>query len=371
MTNNTLLMLIDAIYAAAADPALWPTAAREIQRAIGGHSVNLILEDTVDARLNCIFSNGVTAAEVERYQREIMGRDELTELLNTIPPGRAFTSQAHFDLHDLHALYCYENFYESLGYTHFNAGLFYHDHQRRGWLSVTRSHLDPLFTLNQQMLMQALLPHLNRAFHINIQLLEAQLKSRIAMDSLEYISAAAALLNQQGRVVYHNQKAMPYLCKCGVAAGDVTLRLPDAKANRRLHIQIAAMSGLKGELDGGIETFLEQGINKTALCFPWRGSEQQCDWLGQVAHCIVFIVSPAAGPPRAKLMQQLFAISEAECRVLQQLLNGSRVCDIAKKLCISEATVRFHIRNLLHKTQTQSQTELLSRVFRTISVMVR
>ncbi|WP_445396887.1 helix-turn-helix transcriptional regulator [Zobellella sp. An-6] len=370
MVDNSLLLLIDAIYAAAADPALWPSVAGKIQRAIGGHSVNLVLEDLADARINCVYSNGVSAAEVERYQHDIMAKDELVGLLSIIPEGKAFTSQDFFDVKNLHSLYCYENFYEDLGYTHFNAGLFYRNKQRRGWISVVRSETDALYTADEHLLMQSLLPHLQRAFLINVQLLEARLTSKLALDSLEHIAAATALLTRQGQVVQHNHRAEPYLHRELASAKESTLRLPEAGANSRLHKLVGAVGQDKNSKLSSVVPFAEQGIRKIALCFPWCSTQEQFDWLGKSASCIVFILSPSTSIPPANLLQQTFGVSNAEVKVLQRLINGIPVVEIAKGLFISEATVRFHIRNLLRKTQTQSQAELLSKVFHTVSVMV-
>ncbi|GAA3539008.1 helix-turn-helix transcriptional regulator [Zobellella aerophila] len=370
MADNILLTLIDAIYAAAADPALWPSVASKIQRAIGGHSVNLVLEDLADARINCVYSNGVSAAEVERYQNDIMDKDELVGLLSIMPEGKAFTSQDFFDVKTLHSLYCYENFYEDLGYTHFNAGLFYRNHERRCWISVARSEADALYTADDRLLMQALLPHLKRAFLINVQLLEAQLTSTVALDSLEHIAAATALLTRQGLVVLHNHRAEPYLHQAGLFTKHPSLRLPDAAASRRLHKLIDALGQDKTRIQNGVVPFAEKGVRKTALCFPWCSTREQFDWLGNTACCIVFILSPTASIPPAALLQQVFGVSNAEVKVLQQLMGGLPVIDIAKTLFISEATVRFHIHNLLRKTQCQNQTELLSKVFHTVAIMV-
>jgi DNA-binding CsgD family transcriptional regulator len=267
-------------------------------------------------------------------------------------------------------MYCYEAFYEKVGYTHFNVGLFYRDNGRRAWLSVARSEKDSLYTPEEQMLMQVLTPHLRRAFLINVQLLEAQLTSKIALDSLEHIAAAVLLLAKNGQVVQHNGRAEHYLHVSGGATHQATLRLPDCHANSQLHTLIVAIIQDETREQNGIVPFVDKGVQKTALCFPWRSSDEQHDWLGKAACCIVFILSPTADTPRFDVLQQIFDISSAEVKVLQRLMDGMQVKEIAGCLFVAEATVRFHIRNLLRKTQSRSQAEMVAKVFNTVSVRV-
>ena len=52
-------------------------------------------------------------------------------------------------------------------------------------------------------------------------------------------------------------------------------------------------------------------------------------------------------------------LTERETEVLQQIAKGSRNCTIAKKLLISEETVKTHVRNLLEKLRASSKTQAL------------
>uniref|UniRef100_UPI00037A034D helix-turn-helix transcriptional regulator n=1 Tax=Marinobacterium rhizophilum TaxID=420402 RepID=UPI00037A034D len=365
-----LLSLIDAIYAAAADPSLWPFVARQIQSAIGGHSVNFMFEDLSDSRVNSVYSNGVSEAQIAKYQQDVMTQDSFTAIYEQMEPGTSFVSQDYFDRKALHSLYCYEGFYETIGYANFNAGLFYKDDRRRGWLSVVRSESDPLYTRDECLLMQTLTPHLKRAFMINVQLLEAQLTSKVALDSLEHIAAATMLLTKNGKVMLHNSRAESYLHPTGAATKQLSFRLPDVHANHHLHILIGAIGRGPTPDEKGVVPFIEKGVQKTALCLPWRSSDEQFDWLGKTTCCIVFILSPSADAPHEDMLHKTFDLSKAEVKVLQRLMSGMQVAEVAGYLFVSEATVRFHIRNLLRKTASRNQAEMITRVFNTTSVRV-
>lgn len=370
MPSEQLLALIDAIYSAAADPSQWPHVAQQIQHAIGGHSVNLALEDLPESKVNIVFTNGVTADQIQHYQQDVVGQDKLTDLLDVVPECSAFLSQDYYDLNAIRSMYCYEAFYEKVGYSHFNAGLFYRNNGRRAWISVARSEADSLFEAEEYQLMQALTPHLRRAFLINLQLAEAQLTSKVALDSLEHIAAAAMILTPRGRVSLHNCKAEPYLHRVGSSDQSITVRLPDIKANRQLYNLVASV--INNELNqNGFVPFFDNGVQKTAICFPWRSSPEQLAWLQTQACCIVFILSPSNDTPEAALLQNTFQLSNSEVKVLGHLMEGMQVSEIAASVFVTEATIRFHIRNLLRKTKTRTQAELVAKVFDTTSMRVR
>ena len=54
------------------------------------------------------------------------------------------------------------------------------------------------------------------------------------------------------------------------------------------------------------------------------------------------------------------AITLREMEVLQLLMKGYKNKQIAEKLCISEATVRFRLKSIYSKTGINSRTELVA-----------
>jgi DNA-binding CsgD family transcriptional regulator len=57
-------------------------------------------------------------------------------------------------------------------------------------------------------------------------------------------------------------------------------------------------------------------------------------------------------------------LSKAELRVLARLLEGERNREIARRLRLSEKTVKNHIAHILRKTRTKSRLELTIRIFK-------
>lgn len=59
----------------------------------------------------------------------------------------------------------------------------------------------------------------------------------------------------------------------------------------------------------------------------------------------------------------LFGLTEREILVLIYSLKGISNDDMAKKLCISNASIKAHIHHLLEKTETRNKLELMSKIY--------
>ena len=84
-------------------------------------------------------------------------------------------------------------------------------------------------------------------------------------------------------------------------------------------------------------------------------------WGGpQQPGAIVFITDPQATPAlNAALLRRVYGISAAECRVAQELLRGQTLQETARKLHLSENTVKTHLQRLFSKTNTHRQPQLI------------
>lgn len=57
---------------------------------------------------------------------------------------------------------------------------------------------------------------------------------------------------------------------------------------------------------------------------------------------------------------QKYELSSRETQVLNMIIEGASNGEISAKLFISENTVKFHVRNILKKTDCANRTELLA-----------
>ncbi|WP_372378218.1 helix-turn-helix transcriptional regulator [Vibrio natriegens] len=357
-----VLELIDDIYSAASDPVQWIPMAEKIQSSVGGHSVNFCLEDTRKPEFRNIYSNGVSLSDIELYEKKYIGRDNFTEIYETIPASSAILTQNVWDSTTLYQCFPYEEFYKNLGYAFFNCCLFYKDEEKRGWLSVVRSENDSVFTITDLEMMKCLTPHLKRAFLINMHLFDSKIAQQMCLDALEHLSAGVIFLSSNGQLVHSNSKAQKYLRNMNNMKQNFRVILPDNSANIALQKTISETLYSNKILLGRFIPFKEDDHQNMVICLPWRMNEQSYDWLNHQVGCLLFILPSSRTFGSPDRLMEAFDVSRAESHVLSGIVNGLSTKQLANKLCVSEATVRFHIKNLLRVFSSNNQVEMLSKV---------
>jgi DNA-binding CsgD family transcriptional regulator len=82
--------------------------------------------------------------------------------------------------------------------------------------------------------------------------------------------------------------------------------------------------------------------------------------LGSNATAAVFF-TPSAEPPRlpAAAWAAAFGFTSAEMRMLELLVKGHTVAEAAAIIGVAEPTARTHVANLMAKSGTRRQTELI------------
>ncbi len=81
---------------------------------------------------------------------------------------------------------------------------------------------------------------------------------------------------------------------------------------------------------------------------------------------VAWLLSIERGGPgpiaRLRLAEKTWGLSDREIDVVTLLLEGMPDRTIAERLGISEATVKYHLRNMREKSGTESRTDLLARL---------
>lgn len=77
---------------------------------------------------------------------------------------------------------------------------------------------------------------------------------------------------------------------------------------------------------------------------------------------VALFLSPPSGAKKVSevLLTDLFDLTPTEARVAAILTRGARPQEAADELGVSQTTIAFHIRNLLQKTGTNRQTDLIA-----------
>ncbi|WP_329355026.1 helix-turn-helix transcriptional regulator [Vibrio natriegens] len=371
MKPEDLSRIIDKIYAASLNSHSWEEVSLEIQKSIGGHSVNFVIEELDLNKFRYVFSNGATESDVAFYLDHIVQDDELTALLEKLPIGKAFLSQNFLPLRQLERVSAYDRFYRHIGQTYFNAANFYRYQNVRAFISIARSHRDIPFSPSDQQNLQLVIPHLSRALMINNTLENQQITIDALGSSFEHLPFAFLTLDEHGNVIICNIRARQFITSLKQLRSNYLIRLPSSNATQRLHMLIDSTLHGSNSVRRGSVTFLYKGERYVAHCFPWCERFNHINWLDNRTRCIIFITSAAYLSGSHLHWQEAFGFSQAESNIANGLICGKSAKDLAEQLFVSESTVRFHVKNILKKTETKSQIAAVSLMLRSLMIALR
>ncbi len=371
MNPKQLSNIINDIYSATLSNYAWPHVSLQVQKAIGGHSVNFVIEDKKLKQFKYIFSNGATDSDVAYYHRNIIQRDEITDILDNNPIGNALITQDFWQLKQLERIWAYDNFYKNIGLTYFTTGKFFETKNTRAFITVARSQFDTPYNSQDRQDLQLLLPHLERALFLNKTLLQQQAITGALGDSFERLSIGIILLNANGKVIYTNKIAQPFLSLTKCCNSRYSIRLPNGASSLKLSQNIDKALTDSAYQPGTCLRFMYRGVHHVAYCFPWCDNFNHQEWFGDNSRCIIFIVSSESFSITGQYLFDLFHLSNAEANVAEGLIRGLTVKELAETLFVSDATVRFHIRNILKKTETTSQIAAVGKMIKYLLVPMR
>lgn len=362
--SGNLLPLIESIYSAADDPALWPIALNRIADALNCRETWLTSNfsaptasdivcavrtdpDALASYLNYYASVNTMAKRCDeiyaigavRYSHEAMPNPEFeqTELCNDF-----------FLPNDMY----------------YSAGCKFHlPGQPPGYLTCVRPKTSGPFGQREGIALETLIPHLRRAVMLHLQLTQLKANESGLESALDVLGQAVFGVNLQGRVVLLNR-----LAETLVQSGD-GLMLLEGRLRPRL---LEHTSDFQSLLSEAIDTAAGVGISPGGAMLLFRASgvealrvtitpfgNQRLAGYGQLA-ALVFVSDPAlATPRRGDLLRVLYGVTPAESRVADLLLQGLEVREISERLGTTLEATRFQVKQLLDKTDTRRQTELI------------
>lgn len=359
---------VNQIYAAALDQYEMKNAALSIQSLIGGHTVSLVIEDIVNYKFRYVFTNGATEEQIQRYSEEVLGEDELTATFEHKGVGSSWLSQDLWSMNTLEHFSAYQKFYRNVGWTFFTAGLFYRSEVARGYISIARSEHDALFKVEHQKDLHLLLPHLHRSLLINLTLLEQETTIMAYQEGLDHLSAGIIMFSEQGRVQFVNKAATSYLTTSKLLNSSFPVKLPNTKDSKRLQAEVNRILNSSSYCRSGYIRFINNGITYTAVCVPWNREFSNHTWLGSDSRCMVFILTQDCTPFSERILNSIFNLSHAEVNLVNVLCKGISAKAASEQLFVSEATVRYHIRNILRKTECKSLNSALTKILQTLTI---
>jgi DNA-binding CsgD family transcriptional regulator len=376
MNHSNLLVLIERVYAAAEEAALWQEALRAIADALAASAACLVAHDLVGSGA-VVISARMDPEGLQLYN-EYYHRVDAWGIAagerNLAVPGRVLPDQAIVPRASLEATEYYP-FVHRYGISRLLHTTLEKDATGVAGLGFYRTDLDPEFGRRETEFLQALAPHLRRALRVQASLARHAEERQIALDTLDTLALGVLLVSEEGVVVHANRAAANILAARDGLRVDrrrLTARAPAATAAlRSLLAECGRTTRGEGPEDGGVLRLPRASGPRDlqVLVCPVR----QRSPLGLPdprVGAMVLVPNPDDDPPPSPLvLQALYGLTPAEGQIAARLALGESIEEIADSCGYTRQTVQWYNKQILGKTGCRDRAALVRTLSRGLAAM--
>jgi DNA-binding CsgD family transcriptional regulator len=245
------------------------------------------------------------------------------------------------------------------------------DGQRLASLSVNTGVDTGVFRPRAVELLRLLAPHITKAAKISAAFDLRTLQAKVLEKTLDTLSSGVLLLNAQGQSIYMNTAAQRILHNhSGARLAQGKLVIKDTAAEDAFKASLAALRdpARAREQPPAAIAVADESAPLIMTVLPIETGRRKSLLGAFEATVAVFVQNMTALPPMpSEAFSTLYGFTPTETKVTMALLQGFATADIADILGITEGTVRSHVKNILSKTGTTRQAELVQVLMRAMS----
>lgn len=356
--------LIALIYEAALDRQLWPLVTDRLADLTGARVCQISICDGITQRIANIAPR-VPPESLRDYEQHWVHQNPLIAAGRRKPVGAVHSVHDLMPTADLMQMPIYGEFFAPLGLEERLGAKLVDDGTSWGVFGVWRpARLGP-FGRSTVDLLNAIVPHLQRAMQLNIRLAEVEMVRSASAEVLDQLSQAILLVDGVCQVLFANRSAETILTEqLGLyrnAMGTLNASVDAETALLRRLVGESVGRPADGEAGSGGQLRVFRGASRaplTVLVIPLRA---ETDWLP--AHrpvAMLFVTDPErASLPTTANLQHSFGLTRTEAAMAIEVLNGAGVKGAAARLGIAPTTARTHLTAVFDKTNTRRQADLV------------
>jgi len=359
-SNSDDALLVDLIYAAALDEQQWIPVLKRLADSVDGGSSIFVRKNLGTGQGRALLA-GIDPAAFRDYFGYYAQRNPLARSIDHHGAGSLLLDWQTVPKDELTRSEYYNDFLRPRD-IHGVLGLVVaRSDDDIAIINLTRSPRRGDFQPRDIAHLQPLIPHLRRATLLARRLPPgAQLANSLSV-VIDAWHEAAILVGPEGQLRYANRAAEAILSRQdGLTVRMNRLGARDVAAARSLARAIHLARPTHGTASGS--NFLvrrEPGLRPYAVFVA--PIPERTGFLRDVEDsALVVIVDLAAGRrPDAATLTEMLGLSRAQAAIAVMLTEGLEPLEIASALKVSKNTVRRHIADILHRTDTHRQTDLV------------
>ena len=358
--------LIDLIYEAAIEGALWPSALVKLAEAIG---VEQIAVPSMDWRANVFntIAPRLDPALLASYKEYWAFQDPVLAGAMRLKAGEICTVDKVMPRAEFAATPVYNEFWHKAGYSldTVGANLLVED-QFASLICVSNKPGQEPVNDTQIKFLKVILPHLTRAVRINRRLWDLGCHEIVAEEGLEDLPQGALLADASARVIYANRAAKSMLDEGQIIYLE-NGRLVAAGFADALQRAIASCTcKAPSLLDPAADFTIPQktpGPPILVSVTPLRSKTRLAD-VPWTSHGVPVALVTAQDPEmehrqREASIRRHFGLTTAESALAVEILKGDGRMAAARRCGVTSATAKTHLSSIFSKTGTHRQAELV------------
>ena len=240
---------------------------------------------------------------------------------------------------------------------------------RVGIFSAFSPVAKPTFEKSQSQFIESITPHLQRAINLYLSMDKLRLERNFFSSVCSMPRCARMLLDRFARLRAIDERAEQIIRTSRyfrLRQDRLSLRDPMLQRQFTASLETAVNNDLLlREAPAPIRVGGPSGTAYVINCDPFQLNDAADFASGR--YVIVSLHEPAPPPIEVKsqaLMQALYDLTAAECKIAALLLEGKDPAAAADSLGISKQTVRQHLKSIMRKTNTHRQVELIAQLLR-------
>lgn len=362
MDEDQLLGLIGRIYDAAVEPRLWSDALQEVADSLGGASCHFLVYDLIN-NTPTLHAARTDPVHMEQYWAHYAELNPWIPPFLKLAPGSVVIDHEILPREDLVKSEFFNDHLRARNVAHCIGAVVMKSPSTVSTLTTYRSAGKGTFDDGSVVAARKLVPHFQRALQISRKLRVSEYRSSSALDVLDQAPYGVVLLSRQGIVLHVNRLAKEVLNHkdgLSIEAGEVRAAIHRETQAIRCAISAACGSSLS-ELRAGSLAVTRHSLARSyaVLVAPLPGNGHDV-FRDVKPAAVMFITDPERSDvAESEVLQRLYGLTTKEANVASLIALGHGIAHVSDVLGVSQETVRTHLKQVLQKTGTSRQSELV------------
>lgn len=367
--DPTFSTLLGELYQGPLEEPPWQSFLASIRELLGANLVTLLLRPPSKEEQVVMLADGGSLSAIKSYNEGQFVLDPFVDL----PSGKVISLHEYLSAQTLLGSDFYRVIMQPQGWYDFLGLDIRQDNELDVRFRAGRYEGAQPFGEREKILLQSLLPHLERSIRLQACISRTQRERAVYAGAVEQLLVATIILDEQCRVLSMNATATALLAAGdGVSIDGNRLRLADSGADRELRILLRdVVQSRRNRLPQTASamhvprTGAKQPLGLVARAVPTTAGDAQGRGMPSIA---IFIRDPEQ-PAEAlqQVIARLYKLTSAESSLAILLANGLTLDEAAAQLHVSRNTARAHLRAVFAKTGVTRQSGLVRLILNSVA----